>query len=489
MKVNLAWLLLVPLIVFGCKPKTKTKTVIVDRIVEKPVDPPVETPVEPPVEPPIDPPVRFIDFDEFESETFRFASRLNDNDAANARFVSVCEQQNQGKPIGNYIKAIDKAINSISQERDIVNTVAVGGLECLRALDLDDYGLNAVDWDNIVAANPFLNTFESFTRVGDQIKTLVNEDQYWMPGHIFIFTVFDAPVYYDLLDLPDNLLALQLQLGLDLQANFDDEDTDTYLFGHTGSSIALGKNRMHLRTEIDDGHYYQSYDVLVANVGLADKNIFQSPFPIEARSAFTLVPDGHEVIFSLPNKMHGYYLADGNGLRQDFAPLDLVVDTRAASQSLDPTIRPLACAGCHINGLIERQDEIFNKVKDDNTFDIVDIQKSEFWHGRPNQLAQQLRSDNQSYQNSLRGVGTSPQEGDFINFYTDKIRKESDIRQVAALMFLQPDEFEDRLLRTIASKNEIGSIVEGKTIAFEQLQETLGKFVVEANIFRDDFGE
>ena len=418
-----------------------------------------------------------------------FLNRLNDQDRENTRFISVCDQTNMGAPIGNYIKAVDKALNSISDERDIEKTEPVGNTECLRAFDLTDYGLDATDWDNIQAANPFANTFESFTNRGVIIKDLTAEDQPWMPGHIFIFTAFDAPVYYNLIDAPGELLNLQAQLGLDLQANFDDEDRDTYLFGHTGSPIALGKPRMHLRTEIDDGHYYQSYDIVVANVGLREKNIFQSPFPIEARSNNTLLPDGHEVIYSLPNGMHGYYLADGNGLRQDFAGLDLVVDTSAASKALDPTIRPLACSNCHAGGLIERQDEIYDKVRTDNTFDIVDLQKSEFWHGRSAELSGQLRTDNQRFLSAMQQMGISQGDPDWINFYTDKLRKESNVAQVAALMFLSEDEFKQRLDQTLISKNEIGSLIEGRTISFEQLQQTLNFFVIEANIFRDDFGE
>lgn len=463
------------------------------KIIEAPPPPQEPPPVEPEPPFPVDPippqPVAFTSFDRIEDRMLIELNGLNDNDRLNARFISVCDQTNQGKPDGNYTKAVDKGINSVSLERDITKSDPVSGSDCLRMIDLDDFGLDAADWALIVANNPFLNTFESFTTRGDLIKDLTNENQPWMPGHIFLFTVFDDAVYPTLLDLPVNLIDLQLQLGLNLQANFDDEDRDTYLFGHTGSPIAIGKPRMHLRTEIDDGHYYQSYDIVIASVGLAEKNIFQSPFPVEANSANTLLPDGHEVIFSLPNAMHGYYLSDGVGNQQAFAPLDLVVDNEATKLSLDPTIRYLSCSRCHANGLIERQDEIFEKVRNDNNFDIVDIQKSEFWHGRGGELSSQLARDNSLYQNALRQVGIAPGEQDWINFYTDKLRRESNLEQVAALMFLSPGEFARRLETTVVSKNEIGSLIDGKTISFEQLQQTLGTFVVEANIFRDDFGE
>lgn len=478
-------ILIASLIIWTCKEKTK-------EIIVKEAPPPVPiNPEPPPVEPtdpPEPPPVRFTSFESFENAQLQLLNSQNDNDRLNTRFLSVCDQTNQGKPADNYIKALDKALNSVSLERDIIKSRSTG-VDCLRAIDLDDYGMDAADWALIVVNNPFANTFESFTTEGDFIKDLTGENQPWLPAHVFAFTAFDANVYSTLIDLPANLNALQLQLGLDLQANFDDEDRETYLFGHTGSPIAIGKPRMHLRTEIDDGHYYQSYDIVIASVGLAEKNIFQSPFPVEARSQFTLLPDGHEVIFSLPNSLHGYYLSDGVGNQQAVAPLDLVFDSEASQLSLNPEIDYLACNRCHANGLIERQDEIFAKVSQDNTFDIVDIQKSQFWHGRGGELASTLASDNQRYQSALRQLGIQPGDPDWINFYTDKLRRESNINAVAAMMFLDPGEFAQRLLTTVISKNEIGSLVDGKTISFEQLQQTLGTFVIEANIFRDDFGE
>lgn len=431
-----------------------------------------------------------VSFARFESDQLDLLGEINSNDRLNTRFLSVCEQFNEGRDIEPYISALDKSLNSVSIRRDLAVSKPTGVTGCNRAVDLRDFGITFAEWELLVQSNPFARTFESFTSRGILVKQLTQTRQAWLPAHVFAFTAFDAQVYPCLLDLPETLADLQILLGIDtLQDNFDQEDRETYLFGHTGSPIAIGKPRMHLRTQSDDGFYYQSYDIVTANSGLRDKNIFQSPFPIEARSANTLNPDGHEVIFSLRNRMIGFFLADGLGNRQEFAPLDLVVDTEASGRALDPTIRYLSCNRCHAQGLIARNDEIYNKVRKDNSFNNIDVQKSSFWHGRPDGLAAAIRQDNKIFNDSVADLGIGPNEQDPINNYTDRLRQESEILQVASLMFMTPEEFSNALAGTDISINEIGALLNGDRVSFEQLQKTLRIFVQEANIFRDNFGE
>jgi len=454
------------------------------------IPPPLPPGVEPRIPKPAPNIPGSVSFARFESDKLDFLGQVNANDRLNTRFLSVCEQFNEGNKVEPFINAVNKTLNSISIERDIALSRSTGLTGCVCAIDLRDYGITISEWNLIVQENPFKRTFESFTSRGILIKQLTQTRQDWLPAHVFSFTAFDANVYPWLLDLPTTLSDLQIFLGIDtLQDNFDQEDRETYLFGMTRSPIAIGKPRMALRTTSRDGFYYQTYDVVTGNVGLRDKNIFQSPFPVEARSQNTINPDGVEVIFSLPNRMLGFFLADAAGNRQNFAPLDLVVDTEASALALDPTIRYLSCNRCHSQGIIERSDEIFAKVRNDNSFNNFDVQKSAFWHGRPAGLSAAVRQDNQIFYNSLQGINIGSNEPDFVNLYTDRLRQESDINQLAALMFINPQEFDSKLRGTVASINEIGAVLNGDKVSFDQIQRTLQLFVFEANIFRDDFGE
>jgi serine/threonine-protein kinase len=71
----------------------------------------------------------------------------------------------------------------------------------------------------------------------------------------------------------------------------------------------------------------------------AEENLFRDPID--------LTPAGMEVIFSLPNGLQGYYLADAQGDRLDSAPTEIVADRNAA----DHVVRNgLSCLRCHDEG-------------------------------------------------------------------------------------------------------------------------------------------
>ncbi len=66
------------------------------------------------------------------------------------------------------------------------------------------------------------------------------------------------------------------------------------------------------------------------------------------------------MIFSLPNGLHGYYLATGAGQRLDSAPTSIVTDKFAE----DKTVRNgLACIRCHDRGIKDFRDDVRPSVE------------------------------------------------------------------------------------------------------------------------------
>src|SRR5437899_182451 len=64
---------------------------------------------------------------------------------------------------------------------------------------------------------------------------------------------------------------------------------------------------------------------------------------------------GGEMIFSLPNGLQGYYLANAKGARLELAPTDIVTDKFAE----DKTVRNgLACMRCHDSGMKDFVDTV-----------------------------------------------------------------------------------------------------------------------------------
>ncbi len=96
-------------------------------------------------------------------------------------------------------------------------------------------------------------------------------------------------------------------------------------------------NRVVERHPSKYGAYWKSFDFRSSK---GDQNMFQDPMHLN--------PAGGEMIFSLPNGLQGYLLANGKGVRIETAPTEIVTDKFAE----DRTVRNgLACMRCHDQGM------------------------------------------------------------------------------------------------------------------------------------------
>ena len=468
----------------------KNKETVIDTT--QGIPPPLPEGVNPNIPPGANVDPDFVSFAREESDKLEVLQSASSAERLMTRFLTVCEQFNEGKKdLTNYVKAVDKTLNSLSTESRIEASNAGGATGCVRAFDMRDFGMTPAKWRSFERRlhETFGTTFESFTTRGLLIKQLTQSRQASVPAHIFAFLALNQPVYSDMLGLPGTEQELEFLLGVNIQRNFDDEDRDTHVACKTQSPISLTKPRCMLATESADGYYYKTYDILSGNIGQRATNPFESPFPVQARSQRTLIHDGSESIYSLPNGMQGYYLSDGDGVQVDVGPLDLVADPGAASRALSPEISYLSCHDCHARALEPFEDEVASKVDNDPTFNIIDRQKVQFWHGRPAALLAKTNKDKNQYFDALAKIRIGQNENDPINAYTNRLRQENTLEQVAALMSQTPQNFARSLRATRQAQAEFGQLLSGQTVTFEQLQRTIQIYVQEANIFRDNFGE
>ena len=64
---------------------------------------------------------------------------------------------------------------------------------------------------------------------------------------------------------------------------------------------------------------------------------------------------GGEMIFTLPNGLHAYFITNSSGGRLDQAPTNIVVDQKG-----NPIVNGTSCMTCHDNGLIEVKEEVID---------------------------------------------------------------------------------------------------------------------------------
>jgi serine/threonine-protein kinase len=162
----------------------------------------------------------------------------------------------------------------------------------------------------------------------------------FLRGDWLVNTAARPPLYNDLLQLPATFFndkekgtgGLERQLGLDVQRNIDRDQV--VRAGMTVSGVSRNNRTVERHApKGGTGYLWVSYDYK-ANTG--GENIFQDPVHLK--------PTGGEMVFRLANGLQGFYVALGNGVRLDAAPVNIVTDQFASDQ----TVRTgLPCMRCH----------------------------------------------------------------------------------------------------------------------------------------------
>jgi hypothetical protein len=481
-------LLTLLVVLFGCQ---KPQTRVIDSGIP-PALPPgqrVEIPDAPPSRP------GFVPFANVENDLLVAINPLPTAEAQNTRVGSLCDKYNEGRDITDDKKALVKAMNSISLERQVGNGRWVGDAGCAFVFDQRRFSLTPNEWRAIELAEPL--KFESFTTRGILLKQLTQTRRPWVQADTLIQTVLQAgrtadpqinDVYYNLLGIPDREFEFLDQfLGCNIQQLFDDEDGERlFMKGIRQSAIALGKNRSYWFAECDEGFAAGTYDV--DNTGGVARNLSVNPFPVEARTNNTLQHDGREIIGVLPNGFPVWWLSDGQGNRQSEAPVNLVADNVRAN--IDPTIRVgFSCDGCHVNMHKDNGDDyLAGQIRGNPVFDARERQLGEFLFGRGDGLRAKMREAMADHARVMNSIGIDIRDEEPINQLTDTIRLEMDLVQVASKFHLTPEEFTSLLPSSAGGRAIIGQLLNGDPVNFDELIDSLQFVLVDLNIFRDPIG-
>jgi serine/threonine-protein kinase len=178
-----------------------------------------------------------------------------------------------------------------------------------------------------------------------------------------VFAGMSPPLYHDVLGVPARLSDLERQLGISISQDIVREQVDRS--GFQTSAVAQ-QNRVIERHDTATGgnrSLWITYDF--AGVG-GRRNIFSHPLDFLA--------DGSEVIFTLPNGLHGYMVVDAAGNRLNQVNNNIEKDV---SQRDGQVTNGISCVGCHDAGAKFKKDEIRDFVRgsfefDARTKDLVD---------------------------------------------------------------------------------------------------------------------
>jgi hypothetical protein len=392
---------------------------------------------------------------------------LSSADQKDARYLIISHKSDEGadlKVLKQFVAGIQKATNSLSFAREISLAQPVDQYKTIYRLSLRDLKLSAADW-KLIEDHELVN-LESFTNKGLLLKQLTGARKPWLHIDSFAFSANQPDVYYQLRKLPKTENELFAQLGV----NFNQElqDLTALHVGFANSPIALNKNRLITRFDADDGELFITFDV-DANQNSADRNLFQFPLLKSASGKANFRFDASEFIFSLANGLHGYFLANAQGQRVNAAPLTVVADNISP---FSPEIKAgISCYRCHSGGYIKAKDEVKAHV-DENAalFDLADVDFVDELYRDP---TADFNRDNAIYAAALSKMGIDISEPDPVNLTADNLRRNMNAQAVAALLLLTKEEFLEGLNRSAEGRQQVGSLLTGGEITFQQLVATL----------------
>lgn len=420
-----------------------------------------------------------LDLDYVELAIDKDLARLNASQQADARYLITSHKSNEkANPdvLRQFKAGVAKSLNSLSLVRNLVLPQAVDEFQTIYRVSLRALGLKAADW-KLIEDNEVVNLV-SVTNRGQLIRNLTKTRKPFLHVDSFAFTSHQADIYYAIRKLPEKVQDLFLQIGV----NFNDDlnDFEVLQVGFENSPISLNKNRLLGRWQSNDGSFWASFDISQGQQG--NTNLFNFPLLIAKNRANNFNFLASEAIFSLPSGLHGYYLFNNKGERQNAAPLNVVADNISP---FSPEIKnALSCTRCHSAGFIPAKDQILNHVLENSTqFDLNDVERVEQLYRDPEPF---FLEDNGRYQEALAKLGILVSEADPINLVTDNLRRNMNAKAVAALLLITEEEFLAGLSRSADGRAQVGQLLTGGSVNFEQLVASLPVLLRDLRIGRDD---
>jgi mono/diheme cytochrome c family protein len=387
----------------------------------------------------------FADFDQVYKTVSADVITSDQNDAQFFRYISLTNRAQAGcddTQLTQQRDAVTKMMNMLSGKAGISTLTAIDPNSTIFRVDLRDFkwnrnvqanGRNFNDgWEAVIDSNPYAVEFSG--RDADIIKQLTGTRVPIMFGDQMLHAATVGDVYYALIGIDSNgrLSDFIDSLGIDVQS--DIENGDAVRAGTTKSRVSR-QDRVLERHDMGNrsGVFWQAFDF---EANQSNQSIFQDPFGFS--------PGGTEAIFTLPNGMLGYVIADQNDRIVNES--DILLDT---SLNDFKAITSVSCSNCHALGFIPTVDEVRDFVTTNArsigiSKDQIDQVKQIYLD--PTDFAAQISDDSKGFYQAalvragLPTTGADPVAATFIGF-----EGRVDLDTAAADLGLQSQDLSDNL--------------------------------------------
>jgi mono/diheme cytochrome c family protein len=385
---------------------------------------------------------QLTDFDQLFQTVNLDLGRADSKDRPFYRYISISNRFTAGVCADTALDkdrdGLTKMMNMLSVRAAVGKVQPIDPDQTIYRIDLRDFdwdravtveNQNFADvWEAIAANNPYAVEF-----VGDDADDAKADALTAFPV-MFADSMLDVAtignLYYGILGIDINQpLAdfISNTLGIDVQQDIIDDDA--IRAGTTKSRISR-QDRLVERHDIQvrNGAFWQSFDFEANN---ANQSIFQDPFGF--------VAGGSEAIFTLPNGMLGFIIADGNDKIVEDS--DILLDT---NQNNFRAVTSVSCSNCHASGFIPVVDEVA-PVALANARDIGlnndEVEQLKAIYVSPDAFARQTQEDSQSfYQQALQRADLPIQGADPVSSVFLRFDQDMQLADAAGDLGLTPDD-------------------------------------------------
>lgn len=328
----------------------------------------------------------------------------NNNDFRYLSFAHFVDEGRTPEEIKMLEGVANVILNSLSRRPALIKVAAVNADRTIFRYRISDLGWDTEDYDEVVRFYPYCE--RSDVNAHRQLYARLDTEAPYLRGDWFFATATLPPLYERLVGLPATRQELEQDLGINLADNVNAGRVDR--IGMDLSGVSQNQRIIERHKLRNTDYFWWSYDF--ADRNLATSNIRLNPL---GPAAFTgdrfdnvFLEAGGEAIFSLPNKMQGYFLVAQNGVLLAEAPTVIVQDPRRKAGAVQ---NGLSCHTCHTNsGMLPPTvfDDIVKFAEehraDFNAAEIAEVRKLYARNGD-----QIIRSDSVRFQRSLQALGPS----------------------------------------------------------------------------------
>jgi mono/diheme cytochrome c family protein len=369
--------------------------------------------------------------------------RQDADDRPFTRYLSLTNRYNAGVCVDAMDQdrwSMNKMVNMLSINAQIEEPVAINSDQTIYRLDIRDYdwdravevdGENFDDlWEAFIAIDPYAVPF-----VGDEADvvrlesetdlTILNVDQ-------LLDTAIIGNLYYAAIDVDVDQTLDEFvldQLGIDEEDNLDQ---DELIRAGTTASILSRQDTLVQRQDIEVrfGAFWERFDF---DANEDNESIFEDVFDFQE--------GGSQAIFSLPNGLLGYIIADED--RNIVEESDILFDTLQN----DFVVRTaVSCSGCHAQGFLPVVDQVRDFVeRNRRDFDADDYEAVQEVYPSAAEFSAQVEDDSEVYRGALSRAGVPTDVSDPVSDVFLRFDRDVTLEVAAGDLGVRPDDLEREL--------------------------------------------